>query len=217
MFGVIILYIVFSLLFILKMYIILSDWTRFPQWKNKLVQSGFRSEDLSDSLFKCYASRTVPNEIARNNYMFYEIRHDEFTLEEVFDFGDRGTYNGQDLDQYLDKRGLSQEAKERIRALFRFAYKMGILGEAMKLKNVDGGYICNHPFDDMDGLSRSISDDGTDGSRLHLDVFIKPSVGLLRDYNSRSEELRDKEIMTMVNFTRIFSREGGQRGELKKV
>ena len=189
------------------MYIILSDWTSFPQWKQKLLQSGFRSEDISDSLFKCYTSRTIPDEIVKNNYIFLEIGHDEFTVGEVFDFGDRGTYNGQDLDQNLDKRGLSQEAKERIRALFRFAYKTGILGEAMKLKNVAGEYICNHPFDDIDGLSGNIGD----GSRLHLDVFTNRSVSHLRDYIARSEELHGREIISLLKFAGFLLGRGEQR------
>lgn len=171
----------------------------FGVFRKKLVGK-FMPEVLSNSLFECYAYNELPNDIVSSNKLAFEVRHDEFTMEEVFEFGERGKYNGIELEEYLTNKGLSAVEKERERALFRFAYNTGILGYAMQLRGKNREYICEHPFDDIDGLS----DENIDETKLHLDIFTVTAVDLLGRYISGNEFYKDKEMMAVGSAMRLL-------------
>ncbi len=89
------------------MYLRFEDWSQFIYVleEKKITHGG--------SIIKIYASETHPFELyPRNNFAVYDIPHDPFQPNEVFDYGARGRYSGQDLEGYLQHLNLSNLGKK---------------------------------------------------------------------------------------------------------
>lgn len=152
------------------MFVWFEDWSSFLLQVRKDLPRG-------SHLLKVFASPTDPRSSGmyhRGDIAIFEVDGSPFQVHETFDYDDRGTYTGQDIEQELQGHGLGQSAAEAIRALFRFAHTLGAVRVAMGLTGKDGAPVITHPLDEVDlGAVRDNLDDPT---RPHLDIFTPASL-----------------------------------------
>lgn len=168
------------------MFIYFEDWSEFT---HMLDQKGIAH---GGKIIKVYTSTRDPREVhGRQDLAFFEIDDTPLREEEVFSYGERENFTGRDIEDYLATLELTPEVIQRMRALFRFANQSDtqFTREGMSLKNQDGGWLINHPIEEIDGLSHARRNPEKMGMLVHLDVFVPASTErLLRLIGYSSEE-----------------------------
>jgi hypothetical protein len=179
------------------MYIYFEDWSEFL---------GFIRKDLphGEKIIKVYASPEHPkSKYGRDDMAVVEVDDTSLRDDEIFCYEGRGEYSGADLEKILDEKRFSDEAKRRIRALFRFDNQENtrFAQEAMATKTPEGDWIIDHPLEDLDGVMEKRTEIVLDGSALHLDIFFAVSLQRLFEVIGYSQEGQ------IVHPERIISRE----------
>jgi len=162
------------------MYLYFENWTQF------LYQLDVKGISHGDKLLKVKASKEHPSaRYGRNNIAVYEIDEKPFRLDELFDYGERGSWQGTDLEITLQSLRLNTEQQTTARALFRFAnlphFQMCQAG--MELRNPNGSWLINHPLEDIDGLRQLMQNPETKSiTPFHLDIFVQQSIDKVLEY-----------------------------------
>lgn len=153
-----------------------SDWTTQENLK-KLEEKGFPQ---AGKLIKVFASYQDPSAKLGRQITVIEKSGEPFDLDKKFKYAGRSYWLGLEMEEYLDHFRLTPEAKQKTRALFRFADspEMEITQLAMSLaKDASGSYRYRHPLAIVDGLTEAMERGRFDG--LHLDIFTQRSIGHL--------------------------------------
>jgi hypothetical protein len=167
-----------------SMYIYFEDWSEFVGFIKEGVPHGGK-------IIKVYTSTEHPSTIyGRENMAIFEVDDTPFKEDEIFSYAERGQYNGPQLEDFMVGKNLSEEAKKRIRALFRFDNQESthFAQDAMSTKNTEGDWIIHHPMEDIDGLQPKRITQVPDGRELHLDVFFAASLQRLFEVLGHSKE-----------------------------
>ncbi len=159
------------------MYLRLEDWS-LEFFLSRLEEKGLKH---GGHIIKVYASEVDPRTkdmYGRETVAVVEIDDSPFREDEIFNYEGRGTYTGVQLNQRLGELGLNEDAKKRMRALFRFANlpETGFTREAMQLRNTEGNWLIDHPFGDIDGVSRAVQLPEKYSATVHLDIFVPTSL-----------------------------------------
>lgn len=150
-----------------------SDWTT-PQNLEHLKKNGFLN---AERLIKVFASRKDPSAELGRKITIVESESDPFDPNIEFKYPGRGPWLGSDMEVYLSHFHLTDDAKQKARALFRFAQspEMEIIQLAMSIRNAaTRDYHYHHPLAIIDGLDEAAQREGYHG--LHLDIFTQRSI-----------------------------------------
>lgn len=159
------------------MYLRIEDWS-LPFVIGMLEARGLPH---GEHVLKVFASEVDPrfNQLFnRKNITIFEINDEPFQEDETFDYLGRETYTGSQLNDRMQELGLSHEAARRVRALFRFANlpETGLTQQAMQLKNQEGNWLIDHPFGDIDGITKALQNPELHSENVHLDIFVPESL-----------------------------------------
>lgn len=189
------------------MYLFFSDWSQFlPLLEARGIPHGGR-------IIKAYAVKQDPKiTLKKPGLVVLESTTQPFTKDEVFDYGERGTYKGPKLEEEMQRLGLSAIASQTIRALFRFANakENAFCQYAMSIQ-VEGRWFIDHPFGGLHGLDKAIEDPERRSRSIHLDIFTERSLTVLRriiDFERPELLAKSIEVQRLIN-GRLFL-EGAQ-------
>lgn len=189
------------------MYLSFSDWSSFiKDLDRKGIPHG-------DKIIKVYATREDPRRLLKRPDIFVvESNGDPFTEEEFFKYPGRQAYRGQELEESLVERGLTEDAKERFRAIFRFANlpETQFCQYAMPYTQ-DGKWVFDHPLDIIDGLKLAARNHEGRSAGIHLDIFSARSLANLRKLFDIDQEKRLVDVKTELK--RLINNENGLRLE----
>lgn len=181
------------------MFLYFSDWTNLQNLR-MLDEKGLPHYDR---LIKVFATQKDPAIELRRDIITVISDGSEFTKDLAIP--GRGLYLAQEMEAFLNYMHITEEAKEKTRALFRFANttEMAIVNLAMLVKNtITGDWHYHHPLRVIDGLEEA----GTRGreNSLHLDIFTQRSIEKL----SKVIDLENPEglvtIRETVGLARIY-------------
>src|SRR5690242_13460578 len=98
------------------MYLRFEDWSGFlPRLRETGVVDGGR-------IIKVYPSEEDPRiKFRKPSLVVVESSEEPLTARDVFDFDQRGTFTGEDLERIIRERELNEKAARIVRALTRFA------------------------------------------------------------------------------------------------
>ncbi len=190
------------------MFLHFSDWSEFiKSLEEKGIPHGGR-------IIKVYASHEYPgNTLGRLTIPKVEVSGEPFTNNEVFAYPERESYTGTELEEEMTRKGLSEAAKFYVRALFRFANseELQACQFAMSLKDEGGNWMFDHPFEDLDGITESLSNPRRNGA-IHLDIFGPRSLVNLQkfvDFNDETQLIdKRRELLRLIMPERNITPEG---------
>lgn len=149
-------------------------YLRFEDWSTYLYILDNKGIPHGDRIIKVFASLEDPREISDKKTLTVEMSDGSaFKPSECFDYGERGSYSGKDLEEYLEEKKLPPEAKEVVRALFRFSNRpdLRFCQTGMSIYDNEGKPVINHPMEDMDGIRNFHLGRATAYDQIHLDIF----------------------------------------------
>jgi len=148
-----------------------SDWSQ-PRLLRKLASIRIETERV----IKIYAAHDQNiGRITGRPIQLIPIDYKGLTHEDIFDYGERGSYNGRDLEMYLQKySGLDQSGIAIARAMLRFGYQeaLGTNRLAMAVKNGDEP-VFDNPFSFIHHFKSPKPDVNT---KMHLDIYMPQSI-----------------------------------------
>jgi hypothetical protein len=130
-------------------------------------------------IIKVFATSLDPRELFGNSRIKAIKVSSEPFKNEIYEFTDGVIWKGKDLEENLEKKGISEKEKQIARTLFRFQTKILFPGNSLKEIKINPQLIAEDPFGVIHGIStRSIS--GRHGEDFHLDIFSKFALSKLR-------------------------------------
>lgn len=153
------------------MFLYPSDWSQ-PQVLRRLAGIGIETTRV----IKIYAAHDQNiGRITRRPIQLIPIDNKGLTLKDTFDYGERGSYNGRDLEMYLQRySGLDQAGIAIARAMLRFGYQeaLGTNRLAMAATNGDEP-VFDNPFSFIHHFKSGRPDVNT---KMHLDIYTPQSI-----------------------------------------
>lgn len=153
------------------MYLYFEDATKF------LFMLDQKGIPHGDRIVKVFASENDPRvRILRKGLVIIESPH--YSLDqEKFSYGQRGVYEGGDIESMIGAFGLNSLGQEIVRSLFRFSNRpdLGFCQAGMAL-TVDGKWLINNPLGDIDGIDQACHSPETRTLSIHLDIFVPESL-----------------------------------------
>jgi len=183
-----------------QMFLYFSDWTT-EQNLRALETKGLPH---TGRLIKVFATKEDPSIALKRKIITTEGDHRPFGPYERYKWYNRGPWSGTDMEVYLHDMHLPEDAKEKTRALFRFANSpaLEIAELAMMVKNsITKQWHYRHPLRIVDGLDEAQDRGRTNG--LHLDIFTARSVERLGKIIDLGNPEGLVTIREAVEFTRI--------------
>lgn len=172
------------------MFIRLEDWSHpifFSQIQRKGVPHG-------DRFIKIFASEENPRLYTAKPIHVFESSGTPFRADEMYQYPNRDSFTGMDLEKEVQHLMLSSHGQERVRALFRFAHHdIGIIPHIMSVQE-NGEWVFSHPFEEIDGIRPTKKFYGNKELDIHIDIFHPSSLAVLR----QSVDLTDST--RMLNF-----------------
>lgn len=157
------------------MYLHFEDWSHAPSATYKLENRGIPH---NGTIIKVFASSEDPRTVL-NSPQLKVLEIDDSPFEdEVYEYAERGTFTGLELEAYLEKNNLSELGKRTVRAIFRFSYGEGFSQNAMGART-EKGWFFDHPFAAIHGADKKKFLDRE--ANMHLDIFYPPSLEHLRE------------------------------------
>lgn len=157
-------------------------YLRFEDWSMPILMERLNDKGVThgDKIIKVFATDEDPRITYKKDSLSVVEINDEPFRDEVFDFGERGIFTGQDFEQGIMRKGVSEHAAKTARALARFATREDtrFAYVAMRLKAGED-FLIQHPLDGIDGWAR-VAEGRTAEESLHLDIFTPTSLGRLR-------------------------------------
>ena len=155
------------------MYLYFGDWSTYlPSLDARKIPHGGR-------IIKTYTSLLDPREIlTKPNLAIEEGDDSPFKIDEIFDYPQRKTYTGLELESDLASFTEDEYGRRIIRSLLRFAHHpdRAFVQYAMGMKFEEQWFI-DHPFRD---LHFPLSKEGQKSGTIHLDIFMPPSLENMR-------------------------------------
>lgn len=170
------------------MFLYFSDWTSSIE---TLDEKGFSH---GDKIIKVYACEQDPRELLNKPNLFVIKGNSEpFAENEIFHYPGRKSYTGPELEEELVNIGINEVAKKYFRAVFRFDTSPEVQSNQcmMGMKNLDGSWTYNHPFESIDGAYPAAKYHGYRDVALHTDIFDPESIARLR----KIVDLDDPELV----------------------
>ncbi len=147
------------------MFIYFEDWT-VPIYIDSLNKKSLRNEGR---LIKAFASPIDPRKFFNQPKIKVLEVSSKNLLSERFDYGNRGVYDGEEIEEELEK--LTDVGKEIARSLFRFAnWNEFQCCQAAMLEKKDGKWLIDHPIKVLDSIDTAIQESKRVGT-MHLDIF----------------------------------------------
>ena len=175
------------------MYLYFGDWSAYlPSLDRRGIPHGGR-------IIKTYTSLLDPREVLSSPKLtIMEGEVTPFRINEVFDYPQRKTYQGPELENDLANFTQDELGRRVIRSLLRFAHhpERAFVQYAMGMK-IEGEWFIDHPFKDLhfpDGLEGSVN--------IHLDVFMPPSLEKMR----KIVNFDDPDVLVTPRQTRELSK-----------
>lgn len=192
------------------MYLRFEDWSQFTGYLDrKGISHGGR-------IIKIYATDEDPRiKFGKEGLAVVESSDEPFKSDEVFDFGERGVFTGQDLEDAISAKQANELAGRTARALARFAVRedtrFAYVGMQVK---VGERFLIQHPLDGIDGWERVVGgQQGQEGS-LHLDIFTPTSLGRLRQIVDFEDSTRIRTHADRIAFGKEQLRARGKEREI---
>lgn len=159
------------------MFLYPSDWSR-PEILRRLASIGIETKRV----IKIYAAHEENiGRVTGRPVQMIPIDYKGLTHSDIFDYGDRGTYDGRDLEMYLQKySGLDITGVQIARAMLRFGYQeaLGTNRLAMAARNGDGP-VFDNPFSFIHHFGSRNPDVNT---QMHLDIYTPQSIERLSKF-----------------------------------
>lgn len=180
---------------------------RFEDWSQELFLKWLKDAGFDDvkKIIKVYASCEDPREsFDRRDLAVYQIADEQFAAEELFSYGERGKWTGDQIEEKLHILGLDEEGKRVARSLFRFSNlsALELCQTAMALKKADGSWLIDHPLEDID--FKSVNRFGRNA--IHLDVFVPSSIKKLEEFLAQASTLEGNAAARYVSWKEINGR-----------
>lgn len=157
------------------MYLYFGDWSAYlPSLDSRGIPHGGR-------IIKTYTSLLDPREVlSKSALTVVEGNDTPFRVDEIFDYPDRRTYLGSELEVDLANFTQDELGRRIIRSLLRFAHhpEREFVQYAMGMK-FEGEWFIDHPFKDLHFPVFKEGDTRASAS-IHLDVFMPPSLENMR-------------------------------------
>ncbi len=153
------------------MFLYPSDWSR-PEVLSRLAKRGIDTKRV----IKIYAAHEENiGRITGRSIQIIPIGFKGLTHKDIFAYGDRGSYDGRDLEMYLQKySGLDITGVQIARAMLRFGYQeaLGTNRLAMAARNGNEP-VFDNPFSFIHHFGSHKPDVNT---KMHLDIYIPQSI-----------------------------------------
>lgn len=197
------------------MFVYFADWTSEARLRN-LAEKG---ASVVGKIIKAYASPIDPRILTGKSLKTLAISGKAFGNRETFNYGSRFNLTGTELEDYMDKTGLSEEGKKYLRAVFRFGNTepIDVIKFAMEIA-VSGNWYFMHPLDPVHGpihgIDEAVSRPNQRIPAIHLDIFTERTLPLLSqvvDFHDANQILDERETIEVIRGIRSY-REGNFSG-----
>jgi len=174
------------------MFLYFEDYSQFV---SALTAKGIKN---GGRIIKIFAAKQDPRiTLKRPNLKVIEVDESEFKPTDVFDFGKRGVFHGDDIEQYIKALGLPAQGGGIIRALFRFANRedLGFCRRGMELEK-EGVPVLTHPVREIDGIDEAQKQPELRVPGMHLDIFFEQSLNALEplvDFDNKEQLVAVRE------------------------
>jgi len=160
------------------MYLRFEDWSSFTSWLDA------RGVKHGGKIIKAYPSEDDPREkYNKSTLVVIESDDSPFTEQDLFNFGQRGTFTGIDFESAIAQRVTNDKAARVARALARFGTRDDTRFAYVAMEQIkrDGSFLIEHPLDGIHGWERVGGGRTGEEELLHLDIFTSTSLPRLRN------------------------------------